>query len=116
MSLAITSLFRTETITSTSVLSLWAPVDSLFLDHYIVYYYPDPDQSDRKERQINEQRAVFPAGRTSGVIGGLEEGQDYLFSLAVVFNISGELLEGERTKSAPPGSQSPNNIFFETVT
>ena len=116
MPLAITILFRTEIINSTSVISLWAPVNGPYLDHYAVYYYTDPDQSDSRKRQINEQKAVFPAGSTSGVIGGLEEGQNYLFSLAVVFNISGKLFEGERTKSAPPGSQSyaihflPNNL------
>ena len=78
-------------------------MESPYLDHYIVYYYPDPDQSDRKKRQVNEQKAVFPAGSTSGVIAGLEEGQNYLFSLAVVFNISRTLFEGERTKPVPPG-------------
>ena len=79
-------------------------MDSPYLHHYIVYYYSDPEQSHRRKRQINEQQAVFPAGSTSGVIGGLEEGQDYLFSLAVVFNINGNLFEGEGTKPAPPGS------------
>ena len=100
---ALTSFFRTEVIYITSVIALWAPVCSPYLDHYIVYYYPDPEQGDTRKRQANEQKAVFPTGSTSGVIRGLEVGQHYLFSLAVVLNISGVAFEGERTKPVPPG-------------
>ena len=101
--LAITSQFSTKRINSTAVLAMWTVVDSTYLAHYTVYYYPDPDQSGRRRRQNNEQMAVFPAGSSSGEIGGLEEGQDYLFSLAVTFSINGQLFEGERTKPAPLG-------------
>ena len=103
MFLATTSQFSTEKINSTAVQAMWSEVDSPYLSHYTVYYYPDPAPSGRRKRQDNELMKIFPAGSSFGVIGGLEEGQDYLFSLAVTFNISGQLFEGERTEPAPPG-------------
>ena len=103
VSLVVVSLFRTDIINSTSVIASWTPVDSPYLDHYTVYYYPDPAQSGRRKKQSKQPIAVFPAGSSSGVVGGLEEGQDYLFSLAVTFSINGQLFEGERTEPAPLG-------------
>ena len=82
---------------------MWFEVDSPYLDHYTVYYYPNPAQNGGGKRQDNEQIAEFPAGKSFGVIGGLEEGQDYLFSLAATINISGQMFEGQRTEPAPPG-------------
>ena len=90
-------------ISSTAVRAIWSEVDSPYLDHYTVYYYPDLAQSSRKKKQNREQMAQFPSGITSGVIEGLEAGQDYLFSLAVTFNLNGQLFEGERTEPAPLG-------------
>ena len=106
ISLALVTHFSTERINSTSVRAMWSEVNSPYLDHYTVYYYPDPDTSNRRKRQNNEQMAVFPADMTSGVVGELEEGRDYLFSLAVTLNISGQLFEGERTEPIPPGCVS----------
>ena len=103
LSLALTSFFSTEMISSTAVLAVWSEVDSPYLDHYTVYYFPDTAQSSGKKRQNSEQMALFPAGITFGVIEGLEEGQDYLFSLAITFNLNGQLFEGERTEPAPLG-------------
>ena len=90
-------------ISSTAVRAVWSEVDSPYLDHYTVYYYPDSAQTSRKKRQNSEQMVLFPAGITSGVIEGLEEGQDYLFSLAVTFTLNGQLFEGETTEPAPIG-------------
>ena len=104
VSIAIVSLFRIDFVNSTSVKASWSPINSPYVDHYTVYYYyPSPDQSGRSKRQNNQQLAVFPAGSSSGVIGGLDEGQNYLFSLAVMFNIKGQLFEGKKTEPAPPG-------------
>ena len=103
MSLAVTRLFSTEIINSTAVRAMWFEVESPYLDHYTVYYYPDPAQNGWRKRQNNENMAEFPAGMSFGVIGGLEEEQEYLFSLAVTFNISGQTFEGQRTEPAPPG-------------
>ena len=103
LSLAMTAEFRTERINSTAVQAKWSEVVSDYLDHYIVYYVLDPAQNGRRKRQNNEQNATFPAGSSSGVIGGLVEDQDYLFSLAVTFNINGQVFEGEETQFAPIG-------------
>ena len=47
--------------------------------------------------------ADFPAGRSFGVIKGLEEEQEYLFSVAATVYINGQTYEGQRTEPAPPG-------------
>ena len=98
MSLAVTDEFSTERINSTAVQANWSEVVSDYLDHYTVYYYPKLGQNGRRKRENDEQNATFLAGSSSGVIGGLNEDQDYLFSLAVTFNINGQLFEGERTE------------------
>ena len=99
----MTAEFRTERINSTAVQANWSEVVSDYLEHYTIYYVLDPAQNGRRKRQNNEQNATFLAGSSSGVIGGLVEDQDYLFSLAVTFNINGQLFEGEGTKFAPIG-------------
>ena len=109
VSVAIVNLFRTDIVSSTSVNASWSPVDSPYLDHYTVYYYfyyPSPDQGGRRKRQNNQQFAVFTAGSSSGVIGVLKEGHNYLFSLAVTFSIKGQLFEGKKTDPAPPGGKT----------
>ena len=103
MSLAVTIQFSTERINSTAVQAMWSEVVSEYVDRYTVYYYPNPAQNGRRKRQNNEQMVTFLAGSSSGVIGGLDEEQDYLFSLAVTFIINGELFEGERTDSISIG-------------
>ena len=97
MPLALTSRFSTDMLSSTAVRAMWSEVVSPYLDHYTVYYFSIPVQSG------NEQMAIFPAGSSSGVIEGLNEGQEYLFSLTVTFNINGQLFEGESTEPAPLG-------------
>ena len=103
MSLAVTNKFSTEMINSTAVQAMWSEVDSPYLVHYTAYYYSNTIQSSRRKRQNNEQNATFLAGSSSGVIGGLVNGQHYLFSLAVTFNVNGQLLEWTRTEPAPLG-------------
>ena len=82
---------------------MWFGVESPYLDHYTVYYYPNPAHNGGSKRQSNEQLAVFPAGKSFGVIEGLDEKQDYLFSVAANILINEQLYEGQRTEPAPPG-------------
>ena len=103
MSLALIELFSTKSINSTAVRAMWFEVESPHLDHYTVYYYPISAQNDGRKRQSNDQMTTFPAGMSFGVIGGLEEEQEYLFSIAAIILINGQLYEGERTEPAPPG-------------
>ena len=103
VSLAVTRVFSTKIINSTAVRAMWFEVESPYLDHYTVYYYPDTAQNGRNKRQNNSKMAEFPTGRCFGTIGGLEEEQEYLFSLAVTINIYGQKHEGQRTEPVPPG-------------
>ena len=102
-SLAVVEVFSTKIINSTAVQAMWFEVNSLYLDHYTVYYHPNPAQNGGKKRQSNEQMANFPAGMPFGVIRELGEEREYLFSLAVTVNINGEMFEGSSTEPAPPG-------------
>ena len=108
MSLAVISGFSTVRINSTAVRAMWSKLDSDFVDHYTVYYYPDPAQNGSRKRNNNEQMATFPAGSSSGVIGGLNKEQDYLFSLSVAFNVNEQLFEGERTDPVEIGWMTCN--------
>ena len=103
ISLAVIKLFTTEVINSTTVRAMWFEVENPWIDHYTVYYHPNPAESGGRKRQNNEQSAIFPTGRSFGVIGGLQVEQAYLFSIASVFLINGKIYEGQRTEPAPPG-------------
>ena len=59
-------------------------VESAYLDHYTVYYYPNPAHIGGSKMENNEKLTMFPAGRSFGVIGGLDEEQEYLFSIAAI--------------------------------
>ena len=96
---AVTSEFSPERINSTAVHANWSEVTSDNLEHYTIYYVLSSAQNSKNKSQNNEQNTTFPAGSSSGVIGGLDEDQGYLFSLAVTFNISGQLFEGERKEA-----------------
>ena len=63
MSLALIELFNTKIINSTAVQAMWFEVESPHLDHYTVYYYPNPAQNGGgRKRQSNHQMTAFPAG------------------------------------------------------
>ena len=96
-------VFSTKILNSTSVRAMWFEVENPYLGWYTIYYSPDPAQNGRRKRQNNEKMAEFPAGRYFGVIGGLEEEQEYLFTITATFNMSGQIFEGQRTEPAPPG-------------
>ena len=83
ISLAVIKAFSTKIINSTAVRARWFEIVKPYLDHYTVYYYLSPAQKGERRTQIDEEMADFSAGICSGVIGGLEEAQKYLFSLAV---------------------------------
>ena len=105
MFLALIELFSTKIINSTAVRAMWFEVESPHLDHYTVYYYPNPAHNGGRKRQSNDQVTTFPAGMSFGVIGGLEEEQEYLFSIAAILLINGKIYEGKRTEPAPPGGK-----------
>ena len=89
-----------------TVAAVWEPVYSPYLSHYTVYYKPDKVQTETSKNQVSEEElsAVFPAGSSSGVIGELEEEENYVFSITVSYNISGELYEGNKSNYAEPSN------------
>ena len=89
-----------------TVAAVWNPVDSSYISHYTVYYKLGKAQTETSKSQITEEEltVVFPAGSSSGVIGELEEGENYLFSITVSYNISGELYEGNRSDYREPST------------
>ena len=95
------SLFSTEAINSTAVRAMWSEVESPYLDHYTVYYYLNSSQNGNGTNRTNEKMVEFPAGRSFGVIGALDQELQYLFSLSVTININDTMFEGRRT--APSG-------------
>ena len=59
------------------------------VDHYTVHYSL-VGGSSRRRRQTNSGTAVFPASASSGVVSGLQEGQQYQFSVSVSLFVSGQ--------------------------
>ena len=101
-----------------TVAAAWEPVQSPDLSHYTVYYKPDTSQAKMNKRQTNEEEltVVFPAGSSSGLIGELEEGENYLFSIAVYYNISGKLYEGNKSDYAQPSIGKEVILVFIVIT
>ena len=69
---------------------MWQPVIGPEVKRYTVYYVSTKRQFDMGNR-------TFPAGSSEGVIGGLQDNLNYLFSLSVTYEINGVDYEGERT-------------------
>lgn len=86
-------------VDDTTVVLIWKPIDSSYVDHYTVYYYPELTHNSRMKRQVRDEKqvSVFQARTSSGVIRELAEGETYLFSIAVTFIINGQLYEGDNT-------------------
>ena len=79
-------------LNSTSVRVSWTPVNLTVVDHYTVHYTTVGGVSDT---------VTFPDIASSGVVSGLQGGQQYQFSVSVTLNISGELYNGS-TNTLPP--------------
>ena len=72
-------------LNSTTVRVSWTPVNLTVVDHYTVHY----TTVDGVNGTI-----TFPASASSGVVSGLQEGQQYQFSVTITLNINGELFTG----------------------
>lgn len=77
----------------------WTEIHSPYLDHDIVYYKPEITQNVWEIRQGSDEEQVgfFPAGSSSGIIVALKKGVNFRFSIAVAYNISEELCEGDKS-------------------
>ena len=98
-SVATVSGFNITKISNTAVLAMWQPITAQEVKHYTVYYI----STSKRKRQSDMGKKTFPAGSSEGVIGGLQDNLNYLFSLSVTYEINGVVYEGERSQPIPPG-------------
>ena len=75
----------------------WTPVNLTLVDHYTVHYTTVSGSSGT---------VTFPDTVSSGVVSGLQGGQQYQFSVTVALNISGELVIGSPDYTLPPISRT----------
>ena len=74
----------------------WTPLNVSAVDHYTVHYSKLVNGgSGRRRRQVAGSEIVtFPANTSSGVVSGLQEGQQYRFSVSVTLLIGGQTYNG----------------------
>ena len=68
----------------------WTPLNEPVVDHYTVHYSRVNGGSGRRRRQVDSGTVTFPASASSGVVSGLQEGQQYQFSVSVSLSVSGQ--------------------------
>ena len=90
---AIVSGLSATSLNSTSVRVSWTPVNLTVVYHYTVHYTTVGGVSGT---------VTFPDTVSSGVVSGLQGGQQYQFSVTVTLNISGELYTGAPDYTLPP--------------
>ena len=81
-------------LSSTAVSVSWTPVNLTVVDHYTVHY--------TTVGGVNGT-ITFPVSASSGVVSGLQEGQQYQFSVTVTLNI---LFNGKLFRGSPDYTQS----------
>ena len=83
--IAIVSGITAVPLSSTSVRVSWTPVNLTVVDHYTVHY-----------TTVGGVNGIvsFPATSSSGVVSGLQGGQEYWFSVTVTLYVSGGLYIG----------------------
>ena len=91
--IAIVSEVSATPLNSTSVMVSWTPVNLTVMYHYTVHY--------TTVGGVNGT-VIFPDTVSSGVVSGLQGGQQYQFSVTVTLNISGELYTGSPKNTLPP--------------
>ena len=87
---------------------MWQPITAPEVKHYTVYYI----STNKRKRQSDMGKKTFPAGSNEGVIGGLQDNLNYLFSLSVTYEINGVDYEGERTQPISPGKTLLESMAF----
>ena len=90
---AIVSDVSATALNSTSVMVSWTPVNLTVVYHYTVNY---------TTMGVVNGTVTFPSTVSSGVVSGLQGGQQYQFSVTVTLNISGELYTGSHNNTQQP--------------
>ena len=80
--IAIVSEISATPLSSTSVRVSWTPVNLTAMYHYTVHYTTVGGVSGT---------VTFPSTVSSGVVSGLQGGQQYQFGITVTLNVSGKL-------------------------
>ena len=78
-------------VNATAVMIVWQALDLEQLIHYTVLY------SAVGSGRAEEKSVTFPISQHSGVVGGLEPGQQYMFQVMAVAVINGSDVDGERS-------------------
>ena len=76
-------------VNATAVMVVWQALDLEQLIHYTVIY------SAVGSGRAEEKSVTFPISQHSGVVGGLEPGQQYMFQVMAVAVINGSDVDGE---------------------
>ena len=82
------SVVSVVSVSSSSVRVTWTPLNEPVVDHYTVHY--TLVGSGGRRRQVSSGTVTFPASASSGVVSGLQEGQQYQFSVSVSLLIDGQ--------------------------
>ena len=98
-SIVTVSGFNVIKFNNTAVLAIWQSIIAPEVKHYTVYYI----STSKLKRQFDMDNKTFLADSNEGVIGGLQDNLNYLFSLSVTYEINDVEYEGERTQPIPPG-------------
>ena len=94
-----------DVLNSTSVRVSWTPVNLTVVYHYTVHY---------TTVGVVNGTVTFPDIVSSGVVSGLQGGEQYQLSVTVTLNISGELYTGSPDYTLPPISCMYNTLSHET--
>ena len=94
-------------MSTTSVRVTWTPLNETVVNHYTVHY--TRVGSGRRRRQAGSGTLTFPANASSGVVSGLQEGQQYQFSVSVSLRINGVIY------SSTPGEPCNATFYGESI-
>ena len=97
------SIVSVDPVNSTAVTVTWisTSLNGSIVDHYTVHY-SGLDGSGI----VSSGTVTFPASASSGVVSGLQEGQQYQFSVSVSISVNGQIYNS--TPSEP-------KIFFTGI-
>ena len=79
-------------MSSTAVRVTWIPLNVSVVEHYIVHY--SRLGIGNRRRQVLSGTVTFPPSASSGVVSGLQEGQQYQFSVSVSLSVNGRIFHG----------------------
>ena len=101
--IAIVSGVSVIPLSDTKVNVSWTPVNLTVVDHYTVHYV----YTTMGGVSVS---VIFSSNTSSGVVSGLQGGQQYQFSVTVTLNVSGQLFKGLPQYTLPPITREHQSI------